>query len=305
MAFTAKDVQALREMTGCGMMDCKKALTEADGDTEKAIEFLREKGLAAAAKKAGRIAAEGVVLAEVKDGVAVIVEVNAETDFVAKNEKFQDFVKGVAEVIRTQNPADVAALMDLKFNDQYTVGEELRDKILTIGENMSIRRFQRIAGNVVSYVHGGGRIGVLVEFTADAAAVKNPVFEEVGKDIAMQIAALSPIYLNRDAVPADVIEKEKEILVAQIKNDPKMSSKPDNIIAKMVEGRIGKYFENNCLVDQAFVKDADMTVGQYVALKAKEMGGAVTIAGFLRFERGEGLQKKEENFAAEIASMIK
>jgi elongation factor Ts len=305
MAFTAKDVQALRERTGCGMMDCKKALTEANGDMEKAVEVLREKGLAAAAKKAGRIASEGVVLADVEDGIGIIIEVNAETDFVAKNEKFQEFVKNTATVVRTQNPADVEALLDLKYDDKFTVGEELRDKILTIGENMSIRRFERIEGAVVSYVHGGGRIGVLVQFETDGETAKNQLFEEIGKDVAMQIAALNPAYLSRETVPSEVIEKEKEILMAQIKNDPKMANKPDQIVAKMVEGRIGKFYENNCLVDQPFVKDGSLTVAQYVASKAKEIGKDISIIKFIRFERGEGMQKKEENFAEEIAKIVK
>lgn len=303
MAFTAKDVQALRERTGCGMMDCKKALTEANGDMDKAVELLREKGLAAAEKKAGRIASEGVVLANVKNKVGVIIEVNAETDFVAKNEKFQEFVAGAAEAVRTQNPADVETLLNLKYDDKFTVGEELRDKILTIGENMSIRRFKRIEGNVIPYVHGGGRIGVLVQFSGDEAAAADPRFEEMGKDVAMQIAALYPSYLNRESVPAEVLVKEKEILMAQIKNDPKMQSKPDQIIAKMVEGRIGKFYETSCLVDQPFVKDGNLTVGQYVAAKAKEMGKDVSILDFVRFERGEGLAKREDNFAEEIAKL--
>jgi len=305
MEFTAKDVQALREKTGCGMMDCKKALTEANGDAQKAAELLREKGLAAAEKKSSRIASEGVVLAEVNGNVGVIVEVNAETDFVAKNDKFVSFVKNVANVVREKAPADVAALLETKINAEYTVNEELRNNILTIGENMSIRRFVRVEGNLVSYVHGGGRIGVLVRFDGDAAMTKNPAFEEMGKDVAMQIAALNPSYLDEASVPADVLQKEKEILMAQIKNDPKMASKPEQIIAKMVDGRVGKFYENNCLLNQTFVKDNAMTVAQYVESKGKEMGVSTSVAEFIRFERGEGMAKKEENFADEIASLVK
>jgi len=300
MAFTAKDVQTLRERTSCGMMDCKKALTAADGDMEKAIEILREKGLAAAAKKAGRIAAEGLVTAVVKGDTGVVLEVNAETDFVAKNADFRAFVDGVAEVVLKDAPADVDALAELKFDDKFTVAETLREKILTIGENMKIRRFERYVGNVVSYIHGGGRIGVLVDFEGSAADVNNPAFVEMGRDVAMQIAALNASYLDRDSVPAEVLDKEKEILMAQIQNDPKNANKPANIIEKMVGGRIGKFYENNCLVDQEFVKDGSMTVGQYVA-----KFGDCRIKRFVRFEKGEGLAKREDNLADEVAKMIK
>jgi elongation factor Ts len=306
MAFTAKDVQALRERTSCGMMDCKKALTEAGGDMEKAVELLREKGLAAAAKKAGRIAAEGMVLAEVYDNnTGVIIEVNSETDFVAKNADFRAFVKGLADVIVKNKPADVAALSEMMYDDKFTVTQTLQEKILTIGENLSIRRFKFIEGNVVSYTHGGGRIGVLVEFDADESVAKAPEFIEAGKDVAMQVAALNPSYLDRASVPDEAIEKEKEILIGQIKNDPKNASKPQNIIEKMVSGRIGKFYQNNCLVDQAFVKNGDITVGQYISGKAKDLGGKLAIKGFIRYEKGEGLQKKEEDFAAEIAKLTK
>ncbi|MPM76171.1 Elongation factor Ts [bioreactor metagenome] len=243
--------------------------------------------------------------AMVEGNVGTIVEVNSETDFVAKNADFQAFVSRIAKIILDSNPKDVESLLTLKFNDQFSVQEELREKILTIGENINIRRFERYEGHVVSYVHSGGRIGVLVLFNADEASAKNPEFMEVGKDIAMQVAALNPLYLNKEAVPAQVIDNEREILMAQIKNDPKMASKPDNIIAKMVDGRIGKYYENNCLVDQAFVKDGSITASQYVAQKAKEFGGKLEIARFVRYEKGEGIQKKEENLADEIAKIIK
>ena len=307
MAFTAKDVQALREKTGVGMMDCKKALTDADGDMEKAADILREKGLAAQVKKAGRIAAEGAVYAAVCDKcrVGVVVEINAETDFAAKSDKFQEFIKGVADVIMKKNPADVAALMELEYEDGRTVTQALQDRVLVIGENISIRRFVRFEGDCVAYVHGGGRIGVLVRFEADDAASGTDILKECGKDVAMQIAALNAAYLDKSTVPAEALEKEKEILVAQIKNDPKNASKPEAIITKMVDGRIGKFYENNCLLQQAFVKNGDITVEQYVAEEAKKAGGMMKVAEFVRFEKGEGLQKREDNFADEVAGMMK
>ena len=307
MAFTAKDVQALREKTGVGMMDCKKALTEADGDMEKAADILREKGLAAQVKKAGRIAAEGAVYAAVCDKcrVGVVVEINAETDFAAKSDKFQEFIKGVADVIMKKNPADVAALMELEYEDGRTVTQALQDRVLVIGENISIRRFVRFEGDCVAYVHGGGRIGVLVRFEADDAASGTDILKECGKDVAMQIAALNAAYLDKSTVPAEALEKDKEILVAQIKNDPKNASKPEAIITKMVDGRIGKFYENNCLLQQAFVKNGDITVEQYVAEEAKKAGGMMKVAEFVRFEKGEGLQKREDNFADEVAGMMK
>ena len=307
MAFTAKDVQALREKTGVGMMDCKKALTEADGDMEKAADILREKGLAAQVKKAGRIAAEGAVYAAVCDKcrVGVVVEINAETDFAAKSDKFQEFIKGVADVIMKKNPADVAALMELEYEDGRTVTQALQDRVLVIGENISIRRFVRFEGDCVAYVHGGGRIGVLVRFEADDAASGTDILKECGKDVAMQIAALNAAYLDKSTVPAEALEKEKEILVAQIKNDPKNASKPEAIITKMVDGRVGKFYENNCLLQQAFVKNGDITVEQYVAEEAKKAGGMMKVAEFVRFEKGEGLQKREDNFADEVAGMMK
>lgn len=307
MAFTAADVKTLRERTGCGMMECKKALTTADGDMDKAIDILREKGLAAAAKKASRIAAEGMVYATVDADkkVGVVVEVNAETDFVSKNADFQSFVKGLAQVIADKAPADIDALNETMYDDKYTVAQTLQNLILVIGENMKIRRFTRLEGNLVSYVHGGGRIGVLVQFDADDAVAGTEKFVEAGKDVAMQIAALNAPYLNKESVPAEVIEKEKEILIAQIQNDPKNAKKPANIIEKMVSGRIGKYYTINCLVEQEFVKNGDLTVGQYIEQTGKELGGNMAITNFVRFEKGEGLQKREDNFADEVASMIK
>lgn len=307
MAFTAQDVKTLRERTGVGMMDCKKALTESGGDMDKAIDILREKGLAAAAKKSGRIAAEGMVYATVDEAkkVGVVVEVNAETDFVAKNADFQQFVKDVASVIIEKNPSDVEALLALPFSDTMSVADALRDKILVIGENISIRRFVRYEGDCVAYVHGGGRIGVLVRFEADDKAAGSEELKECGKDVAMQIAALNAAYLDKSVVPADAMEKEKEILIAQIKNDPKNASKLEAIIHKMVEGRMGKFYENNCLMQQAYVKNGDQTVEQYVAEMAKKAGGTMKVVEYVRFEKGEGLQKREDNFAEEVASMMK
>ena len=304
MAFTAKDVQALREQTGCGMMDCKKALTQADGDMEKAIEILREKGLAAVAKKAGRIASEGVVACFGNETATAVVEVNSETDFVAKNADFQAFCANVAETVVEANPADMAALMAAKcVGSEFTVEEVLREKVLTIGENLNIRRFYRTEKPAVTYIHGGGKIGVVVELETEAKI--EGALETMGKDVCMQIAAMNPQYLSKETVDAAVIESEKNILIAQIKNDPKNAKKPDNIIEKMVLGRIGKFYENNCLLQQAFVKNGDMTVEQYVASVAKELGVEVKVSAFTRFEKGEGLAKREDDFAAEVASMTK
>ena len=306
MNFTAKDVAALRAKTGCGMMDCKKALAEAEGDMEKASEILREKGLAASVKKASRIAAEGVAYAMVSPcgKVGVVIEVNAETDFVAKNASFTDFVKTCAETVIYENPADVEALLACKAHDsEMTVDEMLKDKILTIGENLKIRRFVRYEGDCVAYVHGGGRIGVLVRFETENVPAE--VLNECGKDVAMQIAALNPAYLDKTTVPAEALDKEKEILMAQIQNDPKNAKKPQNIIEKMVTGRIGKFYENNCLMQQAFVKNGDLSVEQYVAEEAKKAGGTMKVAEFVRFEKGEGLEKRNDDFAAEVANMVK
>lgn len=300
MAFTAQDVKELREMTGCGMMDCKKALTEAGGDKEKAVELLREKGLATAAKKAGRIASEGIVKAYVDGNVGVLVEVNSETDFVAKNDEFLTFVDNVAKTVAENNPADVEALKELKMSgSDTTVGEELTAKIAKIGENMNIRRFVRFEGAVCSYIHGGGRIGVLVKFDTDCADKDG--FADFAKDIAMQIAAAGAQYLDKDAVPTEVVEKEKEILSVQALNE----GKPANIVEKMVLGRINKFYKEVCLVEQEFIKDSDMSVSKYIAETAKKLGGTIKVAEYARFEKGEGLEKKQDNFAEEVASMIK
>lgn len=309
MAFTAKDVQALRETTSCGMMDCKKALTEADGNMEKAVELLREKGLAASQKKAGRIAAEGTVYAAVDaaTGVGAIVEVNAETDFVAKNDKFMDFVKAVTATVIEQNPADVETLLTTKLSGKSdTVEEALRELILVIGENMKVRRFVRYQNNVVSYVHGGGRIGVLASFAlGDAAAASKDEYNDMAKDIAMQIAAIPPSYLDEASVPAEVLAKEKEIMLAQMENDEKTKGKPAAVKEKMIEGKIKKYFKENCLVDQAYIKDGNLSVAQFVADVAKKLGTTISIQEYVRFEKGEGLEKREDNFADEVASMMK
>ena len=308
MAFTAADVKALREKTGVGMMDCKKALTEADGDMERAIDVLREKGLAASAKKAGRIAAEGIVLAYTDEAkkVSVLVEVNSETDFVAKNEKFVNYVTAVAKTIAGTNPADVDELLAKPLaGDTRTVQENLQDMVLSIGENMKIRRFERVEGITTSYIHGGGSVGVLVMFDTDDKTAATDAFKVMGKDVAMQIAAMSPAYLDEASVPADVLAHEKEITKAQLAEDPKMAGKPEQVLAKIVDGKIVKYFKENCLLDQAFVKDGDMNVAKYVASVAKELGADIKVTGFIRYAKGEGLEKREDDFAAEVASMMK
>ena len=303
MAFTAADVKTLREITGCGMMDCKKALTATDGDQEKAIEFLREKGLATAEKKSGRVAADGIVYANVENGVGVVLEVNSETDFVAKNDEFLQFVADVAKQINVNNPADVDALLAENFiAGEGTVKDALVNKIATIGENMSIRRFARFEGVVETYIHAGGKIGVMVKFElADASKASAPEFKEFARDVAMQIAAFNAQFLNRDSVPADIVAKETEILMAQAMNE----GKPANIAEKMVAGRINKYFKEICLVDQAFIKDDELTVAKYADTIAKAIGTEIKIVDFVRFEKGEGIEKKEDNFAEEVASMVK
>ena len=303
MAFTAADVKNLREMTGVGMMDCKKALTEADGNIDKAIEYLREKGLAASAKKAGRIAAEGMAYATVIDGVGVVVEVNAETDFVGKNEKFVDFVKGVAAVVAKENPADLEALMATKYNDTLTVEQQQQEMVLVIGENIKVRRFARFADGVsVAYVHAGGKIGVLVNVETDLTYEQ---VEEAGKDAAMQIAALNPRFWDKSQVTEEVLEEEKRIMMVQMANDPKMANKPEQVREKIVMGKLNKFYAENCLLQQEFVKDNNFTVEKYIASVAKAQGGTITFKNAVRFEKGEGIEKKEENFAAEIASMVK
>ena len=303
MAFTAKDVQSLREKTGCGMMDCKKALVETDGNIDAAIDFLREKGLAQAAKKADRIAAEGTVYAAVIDGVGVVVEINAETDFVANSDGFKALAARVAGVVAKQNPADVDALLACT-EDGMTVADMVQELFLAVRENIKVRRFARYEGAVTTYVHAGGKIGVMVNFDTDADTA-NADFVAMGKNVAMQIAAMNPAYLDEASVPAEVIEKEKEILVAQMKEDPKMAGKPDAVLAKIVEGKIGKYYKENCLVEQQYVIDGDLTVGKYIEKTAKELGANVKVAEYVRFEKGEGIEKRQDNFADEVAGMIK
>ena len=307
-AITASMVKELREMSGAGMMDCKKALTATDGDFDKAMEFLREKGLATAQKKAGRIAAEGIVMTTViNDGKkAAIVEVNAETDFVAKNDVFQGYVKEVLDQIVSSNAADVEALKDEKWaaDPSMTVAEKHAAMIAKIGENMNIRRFERIetTGQVVSYIHAGGKIGVLVEADTDASA---DVVEECLKNVAMQVAAMNPKYVSTSEVSEEYKAHELEILVAQAKNDPKNANKPDNIIEKMVQGRLNKELKEVCLLEQEYVKAENKeNVAQYVASVAKANGCKLELKKFVRFETGEGLEKKNEDFAAEVAAQM-
>ncbi|MBR4827730.1 MAG: elongation factor Ts [Oscillospiraceae bacterium] len=303
MAFTAKDVQTLRERTGCGMMDCKKALTEAEGDMDKAIEILRERGLAAQTKKAGRIAAEGVVFATSTEDVGVILEVNSETDFVAKNDKFMDFVKACANAVIKDDPADVDALLQCD-GGEGTIEEMLRDRILTIGENIKIRRFERVEGITIPYIHMGGVYATLVKFETSPEIAAKPEFTDFGKDIAMQVAAINPTYLCAEEVPASVVENEKEVRIAQLKQDPKNANKPQNILDKIVQGGLGKFFKEVCLLDQPFVKEDKISVSDYVARKSKELGGDIKVVKFLRYEKGEGLEKRNEDFAAEVAAQI-
>ena len=310
MAVPAAMVKDLREITGAGMMDCKKALAATDGDMDKAVEFLREKGLAGAAKKAGRIAAEGIVdTAMTADGKkAVVVEVNAETDFVAKNAKFQAYVADVADQALNSSAADIDAFMEEKWakDTTMTVREALSSQISIIGENMNIRRFERVEekdGFVASYIHAGGKIGVLVDVETD---VVNDAIKEMAKNVAMPAAALKPMYTSRDEISADFIEHEKAILMAQIQNDPKEASKPEKVIAGMIQGRINKELKEICLLDQVYVKaeDGKQSVSQYVAEVAKANGAKIAVKKFVRFETGEGLEKKNEDFAAEVEKQL-
>ena len=303
MAFTAKDVQALREKTGCGMMDCKKALVECDGNMDAAVDYLREKGLASQAKKSGRIAAEGTVAAVVKNGVGALVELNSETDFVANGDGFKALAAEIAEIVADANPADLDALL-ATAKDGQTVEEKVQELFLAIRENIKVRRFVRYEGKVVSYIHGGGKIGVLVNFETEADA-DNAELVACGKNVAMQIAAMNPAFLDEASVPADVIEKEKAIMVAQMKEDPKMANKPEAVLGKIVEGKMGKYYKENCLVEQQYVIDGDLTVGKYVESVAKAIGTPVKVASYVRFEKGEGIEKRVDDFAAEVAAMAK
>lgn len=305
-AITAKAVAELRAKTNCGMMECKKALTEAEGNFDEAIKILREKGLATAAKKADRIAAEGVVDILREGKTAAMIEVNAETDFVAKNDTFVEFVKGLLRTIIANRPADVEALKALPFDGtSETVADALVAKIAVIKENISIRRFVIVDGQLNSYIHGHGTTGVIVKFDTDDATAATPEFAEMSKNVALQVAAMNCEFVNRDAVPAARLAEEKEIIATQIKNDPKNVSKPDAIIEKMAVGKLGKFFEQVCLADQAYVKDDSMSVAKYVESVAKELGAKITLVDFCRYEKGEGLQKREDNFADEIASLVK
>ena len=306
MAITASMVKELRELTGAGMMDCKKALNETNGNMEEAIEFLRKNGEAKAVKKAGRIAAEGIVMAEVRDDkTAAIVEVNSETDFVAKNAEFQGFVKAVVNQVIGSDSKDMDSFMAEAWNEDAskTVKDALTEKIAVIGENLNIRRFEKLEsdGCIVAYIHGGGRIGVLVEADTD---VVNDEVKTCLKNVAMQVAAMSPKYVSRDEVSQEFLDKEKEILLAQAKNDPKNANKPDNIIEKMLIGRLNKEMKEICLLDQVYVQDGDLTVAKYVEKVAKETGANLTVKKFVRFETGEGLEKKNEDFAAEVAAQM-
>ena len=295
--FTSKDVMELRKKTGAGVADCQKALKETDGNMEKAVDFLREKGIATAAKKASRIAAEGIVLAKVNNSTGVLVEVNCETDFVAKGDQYIEFVNGVADYVMANDVADIDALVAAK-------NEETIAATAKIGEKIAIRRFAKYtaeSGVVESYIHMGGKVGVLVEVdgcTCDGA-------HELAHDVALQIAAAKPLYLVADEVPAEVVEHEKEILLAQIKNDPKLANKPEQVIAKMVEGKINKYYDENCLLRQAFVKDPSLTIEKVVKSYSDKMGKVLSIKRFTRFEMGEGLEKRNDDFASEVAAQMK
>ena len=304
--ITAKDVADLRAKTGIGMMECKKALVEANGDVEEAIKILRQRGELKAEAKAARIAADGIVDIMKEGNVTAMIEVNSETDFVAKNASFQEFVKNILKTIIENKPADIDALMASTYVDgSATVEAKLKEMIFVIGEKLSIRRFVVVEGVTSTYIHGTGSIGVVVSFDVDAAVAESDAFVAFAKNIALQVGAYPTPYLNRESVPASVIEEEKSILMAQIANDPANAKKPAQIIEKMVTGRISKFYDNNCLLDMSYVKDDEIKVGKYVENTAKELGAAITVTGFHRFEKGEGIQKREENFAEEIAKLTK
>jgi len=309
MAFSTNDVKELREATGVGLMDCKKALTETGGDMEKAIAYLRERGLAAAQKKAGRITAEGAAYAAVIDGVGVVAEVNSETDFVAQNEKFTAFVTGVVEAIAKNKPADVGALMELKYpGTDKTITEQQQDLVLVIGENISVRRFTIYTEGIsIPYIHASGKIGVIVNLEKTNISGKE-AFTELGKDLAMQIAAMNPLYLDTASVDEAELEKEKEIQLNKAIEENKAKNLPEDkarqIAESMVKGRINKFYEEICLLNQPFVKENKVTVGKHIEQTAKDLGGEIKVIAFTRYEKGEGIEKKEDDFAAEVASMI-
>ena len=303
MAFTASDVKALREKTGCGMMDCKKALSQTDGDMAKAVDYLRGKGLAAAAKKSGRIAAEGIAFAKTNDdnSVGAIVEVNSETDFVAKNSEFLNFVETCAQTIVEQDPKSLGELAECQLTNGNSIGALLTEKISTIGENIKIRRFKRFSGFVVTYIHMNGRIAVMVNAdlkndVQDKEAVKNAL-----KDVCMQIAAVSPSYLRKEDVPAEVLEKEKKIL----KEQGVGKGRPENIASKIIDGKLNKFYKENCLLEQPFVKDSSISVGQYIKDIGNKVKSSIEILEFVRYEKGEGIEKNQTDFASEVASMVK
>ena len=303
--ISAKMVGDLKKKTGAGLMDCKRALVETDGDVDAAIKILREKGLAAAAKKADRIAADGLV-SVLKDGNTVaMVEVNSETDFVAKNATFVEFVQGILRTVIAFKPATIEELKACKFDGtDYTVEETIKDKIYTIGENITLRRFTVIEGITSTYIHGNGSIGVIVKFDVDANVAESEEFVEFSKNIALQAGAYATPYLDRDHVPASVINEEKEVIMGQIKNDPKNAKKPDSIIEKMAIGKLGKFFEENCLVDKEYIKEDNMKVSQYIANTAKALGTSIKVVDFARFEKGEGIEKREDNLGDEVAKML-
>ena len=302
MAFTAQDVKTLREMTNVGMMDCKKALQEVDGDMDKAVEWLREKGLAKAAKKAGRIAAEGMTYATVIDGKGVVVEVNSETDFAAKSDIFKDFVKCIAKCIADNGPETLEDLMKCTYpGTALTIEQIMPEKVMVIGENLQIRRFKVFSDNTsVAYVHAGGKIGVLVNIAVEGDIDAT----QIGKDAAMQIAALNPRFWDKTQVTEDVLAEEKKIALALMDQDPKMASKPDQVKVKIVDGKMNKFYEESCLLQQEFVKDNSMSVEKYIASAAKALGGTVKFVDAVRFATGEGIEKKEEDFAAEVAAQM-
>lgn len=304
--ITAKEVAELREMTGCGMMDCKRALVEADGNRDEAVKILREKGLAKAAKKAGRIAAEGIVKAKTNGTTGVLVEINCETDFCAKSEKFLELVETIADTILANDVADVEALKNCTaVGTSQTVAEYMTEKIATIGENMNIRRFTKMDGTLVPYMHDGGRIGTMVKLVTnkpDDAAVL-----ACGKNVALQVTALNAQYVSQDSIPADVLANEKEVQLGLVKTENAQSAKPkpENVLEKIVEGRMRKYFEEVCLLDQKYFKDDTMTIAKYVETEAKAAGAEIKVDTFVRYERGEGIEKKVDDFASEVAAMAK
>ena len=302
----AKDVMALRAKTGVGMMECKKALVEADGNFDEAVKLLREKGLQVADKKAARVAAEGVVDIAQADGVTAMVEVNAETDFVANNATFREFVKQILATIIKNKPADVAALLATKLDgSEHTVEEEVKDKIFTIGENISVRRFVIVEGVTGTYIHGGGSAGVVAKFETTNGIENKPEFVKYAKNICMQIAAMNPTYVCKCCVPQSVLDSEKDILMNQIQNDEKLKNKPAAVIEKMVTGRLEKFYDNNCLNEQQYVREEDMKVKQYTESVAKALGGEIKISDFVKYERGEGIEKREDDFAGEIEKLVK